>query len=399
MRSFTDAYKEEALTRENIICFAKDWNEDPTSNNHVMRLLARDNRVLWLNSISMRAPKLTNGRDLRKIGNKLASFARGARQVNDNLWVYTPIVVPLPHSKVAIAVNRWILWLTLKLLRRKLDMRQFQLWTFLPNVVEYAGKLGESLLVYYCIDEWSQFTYLDGKKMAAMEKQLCEKSDVVFATAHSLAERKRPFNSETQLALHGVDHELFSSALAESTPVAPEIAALPKPVIGFFGLIHEWIDLDLIAYLAERHPEWSLALIGKSCVETSRLQRFGNVHFLGRKPYRELPSYCKGLALAMIPFVVNDLTVHVNPIKLREYLSAGLPVVSTALPEVCYYKDLCVVANTYEEFERGVATALRLDTPELRSRRSEAMRAETWERKVAELTAHITRLRAKECRA
>src|SRR5260370_10868564 len=151
MRSSTDAYKEEALTRENIICFAKDWNEDPTSNNHVMRLLARDNRVLWLNSLSMRAPKLTSGRDLRKIWNKLASFTRGARQVNDNLWVYTPIVVPLPHSKVAIAANRWILWLTLKLLRRKLGMHQFQLWTFLPNVVEYDGKLGESLLGYYCI--------------------------------------------------------------------------------------------------------------------------------------------------------------------------------------------------------------------------------------------------------
>src|SRR5687767_14879188 len=101
--------KEEAVSAENIICFAKDWSEDPTSNNHVMRLLAKQHKVLWLNSISMRAPSLTSGRDVRKIGKKLASFTRGAQRVSDNLWVYTPIVLPFPHSPLAVRVNRWIL--------------------------------------------------------------------------------------------------------------------------------------------------------------------------------------------------------------------------------------------------------------------------------------------------
>src|SRR5438128_10425974 len=109
MRSSTDAYKEEALTRENIICFAKDWNEDPTSNNHVMRLLARDNRVLWLNSIATRTPNFSSGRDLSKIGRKLASFARGPRAAADTLWVYTPIVLPFPHLRGATSLNRQIL--------------------------------------------------------------------------------------------------------------------------------------------------------------------------------------------------------------------------------------------------------------------------------------------------
>ncbi len=384
---------------DNIICFAKDWSEDPTSNNHVMRLLAKEHRVLWLNSIAMRAPNFASGNDVKKIWSKLASFTQGPRNVSDNLWVYTPIVLPFPHNKLAIALNRMILRQTLRTLRGRLGMDTFQLWTFLPNAVEYAGDLDESLLVYYCIDEWSQFTYLDGRKMAAMEKKLCEKSDIVFATAHSLAESKRPFNPETRLALHGVDHDHFSSALKASTPLAPEIAALPKPVVGFFGLIHEWIDLDLIAYLAERHPEWSIAMIGKACVDTSRLQRFSNVHFLGRKPYSELPRFCKGLDVGTIPFAVNELTVHINPIKLREYLSAGLPVVSTALPEVCFYDNLCTVANSYEEFEGGVVEALQQDSPATRRQRSEAMRAETWERKVADLTTHIARLKARKCLA
>jgi glycosyltransferase involved in cell wall biosynthesis len=385
-----------AVRGENIICFAKDWSEDPTSCNHVMRMLSEDNQVLWLNSISMRAPSLTNGKDLSKIFRKLASFFQGPKHIENGLWVYTPIAIPLPHSKVAIALNRWIFRFMLGALRRKLAMKEFQLWTFLPNAVEYVGSLGESMVVYYCIDEWSKMSYLDGEKMAQMEHQLCRRSDVVFATAHSLLEAKQGFNPETYLASHGVDYEHFSKALAESTTVAPEIAHLEGPTLGFFGLIHEWIDLDLVAFLAERHPDWNIVLIGKACVDMSRVEHLPNVHLTGRKSYDELPQFCKGLSVGLIPFCVNEMTVHVNPIKLREYLSAGLPVVSTALPEVCHYGEHCHVASTYEEFEHGVMEALRRDTPEQRRRRSDSMREETWEKKVESVKTHVARVKTRK---
>ncbi len=293
--------------------------------------------------------------------------------------------MPFPHNRLAIAVNKLVLKAMLTYLRWKLKMREFQLWTFLPNAVEFVGKLGESMVVYYCIDEWSKFTYLDGAKMAAQEEVLCRKADVVFATAKSLEERRRPFNPETHLASHGVDFELFSQALSDATPTAPEIASLPQPVIGFFGLIHEWIDLDLIEHIASRHPEWSIVMIGKTSVDVSKLSKYKNVHFLGRKPYADLPKFCKGFAAGLIPFAVNELTFNVNPIKLREYLSAGVPVVSTALPEVGYYSDWCVVASNYDEFERGIAKVIAEGSPELRRRHSDAMRSETWEEKVTQL--------------
>jgi glycosyltransferase involved in cell wall biosynthesis len=383
------------LSGANIICFAKDWSEDPTSNNHVMKLLSRQNRVLWLNSIAMRTPSFKSSSDLRKIIAKLKHFSRGPELVAPGMWVYTPIVLPFPHSKVAGRLNRWILKATLALLRRKLNMQTFQLWTFLPNAVQYVGRLGESLVVYYCTDEWSQFSFLDGQKMAAMERRLCERADLVFATAHSLVESKRAFNPETHLASHGVDHAHFASALSPATQVASDLLALPKPVIGFIGLIQDWIDQDLIAHVAERHPEWSLVLVGKAIVDVSRLARLPNVHLLGRRPYADLPAYCKGFSVGIIPFVLNELTHHVNPIKLREYLSAGLPVVSTPLPEVMHHAEHASIAKEPQEFVAALERAVAEDTPALRRRRSERMRKEAWEHKVAEIGDQVNRVLAR----
>ena len=179
------------MTGQAIICFAKDWDEDPTSNNHVMAELAKGNRVLWLNSVSTRTPNVASARDLKKIARKLASFARGARRVPEGLWVYTPIVLPLPHSRWARAANRYILKVVLRVLRMKLGMGTFQLWTFLPNVADYVGGLGEDVSVYYCVDEWSKFNYVDNRRTAEAERQLVQKVDVVFAVAQSLVDSRR----------------------------------------------------------------------------------------------------------------------------------------------------------------------------------------------------------------
>jgi glycosyltransferase involved in cell wall biosynthesis len=388
------------MTGENIVCFAKDWSEDPTSNNHVMRLLARENRVLWLNSISTRTPDFKSGRDLGKMARKLASFAKGPNLVDGGLNVYTPIVLPFPHSPAATRLNREILRGTVGALRRKLHMGDFQLWSFIPTAAEYVGKLGESLVVYYCTDEWSHFSYVDSEKIVRMEKELCERADIVFTTAKTLLERKRAYNPETHLASHGVDYAHFAQALAPETAVALEIAALPKPIVGFVGLIQDWVDLELIAYVAKKKPDWSIVLIGKALVDTSRLAPYPNVHVLGRKAYAELPSYCKGFDVAIIPFAITELTRNVNPIKLREYLSAGLPVVSSPIPEVALYADQknVWVARGEEEFLASLETAIMNNAPETKRARSDEMKKETWERKVEDLAAHVARVRAKRGR-
>jgi glycosyltransferase involved in cell wall biosynthesis len=380
------------LRNQNIICFAKDWSEDPTSNNYVMRMLARHNHVLWLNSIATRTPKVSSASDMAKLGRKLRAFSEGPQEVEPGLAVFTPIVLPFPHSELAVAVNRQLMRGLTWALRRRLGMDGFQLWTFLPTAVRYVGGLGEDLVVYYITDEWSQFSAVDGARIAAMEEELCRRADVVFATSHTLVERKRALNPETHLASHGVDQAHFAGALTDEVEVPHEIAHLPRPRVGFFGLIEDWIDLDLMGHLAERRPDWSIVMIGKAKVDLTRHQRHRNIHWLGRRPYQALPAYCKGFDVAVMPFALTELTRHVNPIKLREYLSAGLPVVSTDIPECRHYPELCLVARDRDEFVALCERAIAEDSPEKRRARSDAMRAETWEQKVEALGEIVRRV-------
>ena len=134
------------MTGANIICFAKDWSEDPTSNNHVMRMLARDNKILWLNSIATRTPSLGSSSDVEKIKRKVKSFVDGPKQIGDGLSVFTPLVLPFPHNPAAVIANRQILRGTVGLFRRQLGMDAFQLWSFIPTAVEYFGHLGADIL-------------------------------------------------------------------------------------------------------------------------------------------------------------------------------------------------------------------------------------------------------------
>jgi len=386
------------MNGENIICFAKDWFEHPTSNNHVMMELAKRNRVLWINSLSTRTPKLGSKRDIGKIFKKLARFFKGPQRVSEKLWVYTPIVLPFPHSRFAAAINERLLKMTLRVLRRRLGMKEFQLWTFLPSTSPYVGKMGESVSIYYCVDDWSKFAYLDRRKTEEAEQKLCRAVDVVFGVGQSLVEQRLAWNPETHLARHGVDHELFSRALDEKTEIPAEIGSLPKPVIGMYGTLESWIDLQLISYLAERHPDWSIVLIGKKLADLSIIQKHPNVHIIGSQPHDTLPNFCKGFSVGIIPYVIDARLKTVNPIKLREYLSAGLPVVSTDLPEVRVYCQYCEIAGDFAAFEAAIEKALATDSAVLHQQRSHAMRGETWERKVAAVCEQVMRVKQNKTR-
>jgi glycosyltransferase involved in cell wall biosynthesis len=372
-----------------IIAFAKDWHEDPTSNHHVLRELAKTRRVLWLNSLATRKPQLGSARDLGKIRRKLSEFAKGPVNVENDLWVFSPLVIPLPHSPGARAVNRQVLRATIRLLRRKLGIDKFQLWTFLPSTADYVGTLGEELSVYYCVDEWSLFSYLDREATVAAEQKLLERVDATFAINDALAEVKRARCEQTFVSPHGVDHALFARALEPSTIVPADLAAIPQPRIGFYGTLRDWVDFELIAAVAKQRPDWHFALIGQQLTDVSAVAALPNVHLLGQKKHDELPAYCKGFDVGVIPYRIDERMTYVNPLKMREYLSAGLPVVSTAVPEVRRYPELVQVASTPDEWVGAIERALADGSAEARAKRTAAMTTETWAARVAQVTKTI----------
>jgi glycosyltransferase involved in cell wall biosynthesis len=249
-----------------------------------------------------------------------------------------------------------------------------------------VGELGERLVVYHCVDEYSEFTGTDKAAVAGMEERLLAKADVVIASSQLLYERKRRDNAPTFLVTHGVDVEHFRRACRSDTVVPDDLAALPRPVIGFYGLIADWVDLELFRFLAVSRPQWSFALIGRTQTDVGPLQGLPNVHLLGRKDYQLLPAYCKGFDVAILPFVINDLTNAANPLKLREYLAAGLPVVASAIPEVEKLDGLVAIGRTPTEFLSQVEAVLRSGATGPQLERSRAVEGESWTSKIDHLS-------------
>ncbi|MBX9581558.1 MAG: glycosyltransferase [Gemmataceae bacterium] len=354
-----------------------------------MRLLARDNRVLWVNSIGYRTPSLGSKADLGRLWAKLNAAREPLREVEPNLWVLNPLAVPAYGLKAARGFNRWWLRRQVKGAMRKLHFRRPVNWVFNPAASILAGRLGEEVLIYQCVDEYSAFTGVTAQAILDLEADLLRKSDLVVVSADKLFETKSRYNDRTVVVRHGVDFDHFRKALDPATVVPPEVADLPKPVIGFFGLIADWVDVELMAEVAKQYPHGSLVVLGKATTDVSALEALPNVHLLGRKPYADLPAYCKGFQVALNPFRINELTLAANPLKVREYLAAGLPVVATNIPEVAVL-GTCRVADTPADFLREVGEAL--ENPGPRADISETVRAAGWDARLREIEGHLAAL-------
>lgn len=369
---------ETMLTDRDIICFANDWQTDPTSKHHLLKGFAAENDVLWVEAAGMRKPDLGSSSDLRRIVRKVRSFTRPARQVLPRLHAYGPPVVPLPGSSWARAVNRKLYSATIAREARRIGLGDDPLiWVYGPHVAPLIRELPRSFLLYHCVDRWAAFDDYDAELMVEFEREICERADLVIASAEDLADHCRTFADNVHYVPHGVDHAHFARALEDGEEPA-ELADIPAPRIGFFGLLHEWVDLDLVGWLADRMPH-HFVLIGASNQDTTALEARDNVHLLGRKPFGELPAYARGFAAAIVPFRLNELTVSVNPIKLREYAAAGLPIVSTGLPEVRRCGDIVECADTPEEWMAALERAVERGTsPEWRRDQSAAVLDQDW---------------------
>ncbi|MGD8386280.1 MAG: glycosyltransferase [Desulfobacteraceae bacterium] len=372
-----------------ILCFASNYEAPPTSKHHVMHILAERNVVLWINYHASRAPSASSS-DVLYIVHKLKQVAGGLKNPRRNFHVLTPLVIPLPSSATARRLNRLLLITQVRMALAGVQRGPTQLWSFTPDVAYALGHFKEVRVVYYCVDDHASFSGYNKSQVLQDEEALCRRSDLVVTTSKTLQEAKAPWNPNTILVPHGVDYDHFSRAVRENLPCPQDLEAIPRPRLGFIGLIRDWVDLGLIAHVAEMHPEWHFVWIGDadSSVNTAQYRKMPNMHFLGRRPYEALPAYCRHFDVGLIPFKINALTRAVNPIKLREYLAAGLPVISTSMPEVAQYRGLIQIADSPEEFDYAVKECLETSSA-YASARVEAMAGETWPQKVTLISERL----------
>lgn len=375
-----------------LVVFGEDWGTLPTSTQHLARHLARDRRILYVNSLGLRRPRF-NAYDLKRVVDKAGQAIRGRRgdvaanvkvKPPENMTVAAPLALPFPGSQTALKINSSLVARQLVPKLKELGFDRPILWVSSPTGFVAAGTLDERAIVYYCSDDWGSLAGVDHEDVLAIEKRLVARADLIMACSTELYAKFPP--EKTELILHGVDYDLF----AEPAPRADD---LPDggPIAGFYGSIAAWINVEMLAQVAQRLPQWTFVFIGRvsAGVDVSPLEAQANVRFLGPRPHSELPRYVQHWDVSMLPFRKSPQIEACNPLKLREYFAAGTPIASLMFPALQPYADLVFTGETAAEFEAAILAAGQ-DTARNGERRARVAH-ETWADRAAQASRAMAR--------
>jgi glycosyltransferase involved in cell wall biosynthesis len=368
-----------------LICFGEDWGRHPSTAQFLVRQLLGPFRVIWINSLGWRPPRLSR-QDLARAFSKMRSAAKNVEWPDPNLIVYTPLVMPWYRSAIIRQVNARLLCRAIRGLARRYGFSRYSLMTTYPAAAEVFQRIGGRRRVYYCADEYTTFPELESLPVRAMESRLLAAVDTVVTTSRALFETKSSMHPRVLYLPHAADVEHFAKAADPSTSIPDDVKRLPRPVIGFHGLIRNLIDLDIIDTIARSRPAWSVVMVGPTSADVPFLPRRHNIHYLGERPYDQIPAYLRSFDACLMPYRLVTASFYTNPVKLREYLAAGKPVVSTRIPEALHFGELLYVADSADEFIPQLERCLSED-PSLPARRIASMRNQTWAARAAELAA------------
>ncbi len=375
---------------KSIICFAGEdwWYHHPHSKNHIMRRLARaGNRVVFVNSISMGLPDIKSPDFIGKIKRKLRSFAKFARRAEDGIIVVTPLVTPFYSSRFGRALNKFLLVAQFKLLRVAFNLRDPVLWIAIPTAAEMVGQLKESALIYQVSDKYDANKMdhaTSGNLISGMHMALLQNADLIYYSGRKLFEEETAatpsIKDKAKLLEQAVDFEHFASATARDWQEAEDITGIPHPRLGYFGAIESWLlDQQMIRYISRKHPDWHWVLLGLRAAKLE-IEDLPNVHYLGAKPYTEMPRYAASFDVCVLPWVTDNRFVsYGSAIKVREYLATGRPVVITPLYEYESWDAILRISRSYDDFIAQVEDALSRDDANQKSARQEAVKESTWD--------------------
>jgi glycosyltransferase involved in cell wall biosynthesis len=374
---------------ESVICFAGEdwWYHHPHSKYHIAKRFARENKVMFVNSIGYGMPSLSNPDFFLKIKRKLKSYMRWLKKAPEGVWVLTPIAIPLYQYSLARKFNRFFLTLQVRLAMMIAGMRRPIVWVATPFAADVVQHLGSKLLVYHVSDKYeaNEDAATPKSVIQAVDRWLKEKAALVMYSGRKLfQEATEPHRYFLEQA---VDFDHFAT---EASTAAADVADLKSPVLGYFGWMDFVMDSDLVAEVSRRRPNWQWLFIG------TRSNHFhvdaANVRFVGPKPYKELPNYLKKIDVCILPWrATNTFTSYGSAIKVKEYLATGKPVVIAPLFEYMNTPGIRIYEGV-DQFIAMIEDALTNDTAENRKVRQDSVRNSTWDARALELGARLAAL-------
>ena len=320
-----------------------------------------------------------------------------SRTVAPGLHIFrSPAYLPVSHSRFLrdVTLRRWF-----GAVRRAacdIGIVNPILWLSRPEMWRAVGNMGEILSIYHLVDEYAGYTAITDEKktrLAQREERILDSTDLTIAVSPQLIESKKTVNRDVVLVENAVDFERFCDA-RKNRQLPDDLKFIQHPRLGYCGLIGRRLNLGLLLDLARSHPEWSLVLVGKvddrNCErDIAALNKLPNVHFLGEKPAEMVADYITGFDVGLLPYQIDLETTNISPLKMYEYLAAGIPVVSTAIPAATRKQNFVAIAKDVADFDRECRIVVDTsDATAIEARLLEASQ-NTWDHRIIELSTII----------
>jgi glycosyltransferase involved in cell wall biosynthesis len=286
------------------------------------------------------------------------------------------------------------LWkLFFKLVLIKLNFKNPIIWLSRPDMVDYIGQFNEKLLIYHVVDEYLAYAGINKEqriKIQKKERLILPKADLILVVSQNLLQSKSLFNKNTYLVPNAVDYQKYAKTISSARRLPGDIARLTNPLIGYSGKIGAKLDFNLLYQLAKFHPEWSLVFVGvvdeRYCKDSiERLQSLKNVYFLGFKNVSVLAEYIKAFDVCILPYLINEHSKNISPLKLYDYMALGKPIVTTNIPEAHLFKKVIKIANTQTEFISFTRDSLVENDDDLVRKRISLASQNTWEDRINQI--------------
>ena len=363
-----------------IVIGSIDWKTNwQTQHRLVTSLVKQNNRVLFIENTGVRSARISDFSRIKDRINNWFKSAKGFKEIQKNLFIFSPIVLPFPFNKICYLINLFIIKFLLANWLDALKFKNDMLVSFLPTPLSHKVKnlINANFNIYYCANEMKGIESKN-KKIDEFENHFFKESDITFVISSNLKKKANVQTKNSFLLPAGVELSKF-----DIKKVKKKISIKGKPVVGYIGAITQVFDQNLLEFISKNNPNFNFVIIGRVYVDIKNLKKIKNIFFLNEVKHEKLPSYIHGFDLGIIPYKVNKFTNSVYSCKLNEYLSMGLPVVSTKIRESNIYNknfnNIISIGETYEQFNIKIRDNIKNNSKDEVNNRIEAAKKNSWE--------------------